>query len=424
MTFLSWLACAGTVRTDVVTDTTSDASDAETDTVTAPPTDPPTDSPPTDQPPTDLPPPLDRLPTAMAVVTPSTGLAPLTVHLDATGTDWGDGPSVAQWTVGATVVEGVEVDVVVLETTTVTLTVTDADGDISVAETVDVTIEPPVCASYESLPTLLGPLANLELDEASGLRASRVNPGVLWSHNDRNDLPYDGARVFALGMDAQSLGEFWLAGIEAYDFEDMELGPGPDGEDWLWVGDVGDNHFERETIEVHRFREPDVDAGGGDGGIGFIDSGVETLTMTWPGEVLNSEAILLDPQTGELFVISKNIDGLSEVFRYPMPFRPDETVVLESVGPLTVVDTDSKNITGAAISSDGSRVAVRTYTHLLLWERPVGSALGDVFSSEPCVSRLPPQSGGESIAWALDDIDLLTVAEGEGAALLQVPPQP
>ena len=47
-----------------------------------------------------------------------------------------------------------------------------------------------------------GTVANVALNEASGLVASRTNPGVLWSHNDGGERP----GVFALGLDGADLG--------------------------------------------------------------------------------------------------------------------------------------------------------------------------------------------------------------------------
>ena len=76
------------------------------------------------------------------------------------------------------------------------------------------------------------------ITEASGLAGSRVNPGVLWTHNDSGGLP----RVFALDLTGHLLGTWNLPGVNANDYEDIAVGPGPEaGVSYLYVGDIGDN---------------------------------------------------------------------------------------------------------------------------------------------------------------------------------------
>ena len=65
-------------------------------------------------------------------------------------------------------------------------------------------------------------MAQPALVEASGLVASRAQPGLLWAHNDSGGAP----EVFAIGEDGSDRG--WsVAGAAARDWEDMAAGPGP-----------------------------------------------------------------------------------------------------------------------------------------------------------------------------------------------------
>src|SRR5688572_21995068 len=56
--------------------------------------------------------------------------------------------------------------------------------------------------------------------EASGLVASRQNPGVLWTHNDSG---YRGS-VFALSTNGTLLGKYDLSNVFSGDFEDIACG--------------------------------------------------------------------------------------------------------------------------------------------------------------------------------------------------------
>src|SRR5689334_12693906 len=73
------------------------------------------------------------------------------------------------------------------------------------------------------------------IKESSGLAASRIHPGVYWTHNDSDDGPYVYAVDSATG---KTVARVTLTGIGTpRDVEAISLGP--DGQ--LYVGDIGDN---------------------------------------------------------------------------------------------------------------------------------------------------------------------------------------
>ena len=50
-----------------------------------------------------------------------------------------------------------------------------------------------------------------------------------------------------------------LKGIVHNDFEDISQGKGPTpGVNYIYLGDIGNNHYDREEIFVYRFPEPDI----------------------------------------------------------------------------------------------------------------------------------------------------------------------
>ena len=79
------------------------------------------------------------------------------------------------------------------------------------------------CPIYEPRERF-GRIKNKALTEASGLVASDQNPDVLWSHNDSGAQ----AVVYAMTAQGKHLGAFQLFGVEAVDWEDIAIGPGPD----------------------------------------------------------------------------------------------------------------------------------------------------------------------------------------------------
>src|SRR4051812_8628176 len=70
----------------------------------------------------------------------------------------------------------------------------------------------------------LAVIPDFGLNEASGLMASRQNPGVIWTHNDSS---YPGV-LFALSTNGTLLGLYSMSFGYAGDYEDMALGPGPE----------------------------------------------------------------------------------------------------------------------------------------------------------------------------------------------------
>ena len=77
------------------------------------------------------------------------------------------------------------------------------------------------CPSY--LPgRKVGAISAGYIDEASGLVASRKNPGVFWVHNDSGDA----ARVYALSREGKLLGIYQLDKVVAIDFEDIAIATG------------------------------------------------------------------------------------------------------------------------------------------------------------------------------------------------------
>ena len=78
-------------------------------------------------------------------------------------------------------------------------------------------------------PRVLEELGRLppELRESSGLAVSRMQPGVLWSHNDSGDAP----TLYAIDVKGHLLATVAVANVVARDWEDIAAGPCPADED-------------------------------------------------------------------------------------------------------------------------------------------------------------------------------------------------
>ena len=250
-----------------------------------------------------------------------------------------------------------------------------------------------------------GNVASGLLTETSGIAVSRNNAGVIWAHNDSGDT----ARVFAMTTSGAHLGWFNLSGADATDWEDMGLGPGPTADKtYLYLADIGDNASARTSIQVYRALEPTVSASApvGDG----VALAAERLNFTYPDHAHNAEAFFVDPTTGELWIITKELSGVAQLFRAPANLAAGSTTVLVAAGSISL--GSGNLVTGADIAPDGDLIALRTYGQVRLYWRDSGQSVPASLAGPVCLSAVKAEPQGESIAFAADSASYYTISEG------------
>ncbi|MDH7601646.1 MAG: hypothetical protein QHI38_05810 [Armatimonadota bacterium] len=248
-----------------------------------------------------------------------------------------------------------------------------------------------------------GTLPTDELDEVSGIAASRKNPGVLWVHNDSGDS----ARVFAITPEGKLLGVYSLSGVEARDWEDIAVGPGPKpGESWLYIGDIGDNNAVRPMVFIYRVAEPTVSTAQEAVRAELAD--VEKITLKYEDGPRDAEVVMVDPQKGDLYIISKRTDRC-KVYRVPSwELKAGATVTMRCVAQLPWGWA-----TGGDISPDGSEILVRGYTNAGLWKRPQSGELWNAFEGKQYIVPLEKEQQGEAICFDAQGKGYYTTSEGK-----------
>jgi hypothetical protein len=247
-----------------------------------------------------------------------------------------------------------------------------------------------------SPPETLCRIADKRITESSGLAASRTQDGVFYTHNDSGDGP----RVFRFDREGNVTGVFELPGVVARDWEDMAsatLRQKP----FLFVGDIGDNARAREWVTVYRFPEPT--------GPGGQVPSREAYRLTYPDGAHDCEALLVDPKTGDVVLVTKERTGPTFVFR----FRPagGGEYTLSRVCTL-VVDTGGlggRLVTGGDFAPDGRSVVLRTYSAALEFDVPDDRAW---WKSVPRTIVTAPETQGEAVCFSRDGSHLLTTSEG------------
>ncbi|NVB39677.1 hypothetical protein G6O69_17675 [Pseudenhygromyxa sp. WMMC2535] len=247
-----------------------------------------------------------------------------------------------------------------------------------------------------------GTVTLAELDEASGMVRSRSQE-LLWVHNDSGDL----ARLFALDLGGELVAELRLEGAGALDWEDLAIGPGPEPGDYLYAGDIGDNGEARPYITIYRLPEPADVASLGDDPLLVADW--DALELTYPDGSHNAETLLVDPVSGDLFIVTKGEE--TGLYRLAAPLAAGE---LEK---LADPNYPSALATGGEISPQGDFVAVRGYIDAFLWPRADGQTIGEAMLAEPCEIPVASEPQGETLAIDADSMGYFTLSEGTGQPL-------
>lgn len=246
--------------------------------------------------------------------------------------------------------------------------------------------------------TLSGHLSDRGLAEASGAAPSRSNPGLFWTIGDSGNPP----ELLAIDSAGILRGRFALINAANVDWEAVSVGSCPQGT-CVYIGDVGDNGERRSEVTIYRVVEPVVR-----NPERVTVSGVETLRLRYPTQSHDVEAMGVTPD-GNLLLVTKGRSAGVLVYQV-------DAAAWSQAGAVTATRTDSlpivpqggtgRLVTDLALTTDGTRLVVRTYRDLFVFDR---AADGRLTPSHACdiVGREPQ---GEGVAW-LPDGRLLLVSE-------------
>ncbi len=263
------------------------------------------------------------------------------------------------------------------------------------------------CVRYAA-PMALGRVSSALINEASGIAASRDREGVYYVHNDSGDS----ARFFALDPRGALLGEYHLNGATATDWEDMAVGPCPSGS-CAYLADIGDNLSLRSRCVIYRVHEPAPTAPS----TTPIDVAFERFPFVYPDGAHNAETILVNPENGDVYIVTKVATGPSAVYRYPAPLRPDVQVTLTRVTSIDAPAGGSAQFTGGSVHPCGDRILLRVYDRLYEYPRAPMMPFESVFTAMPTRVVVAPEPQGEAVTYQRDGRGYVTVSEGGSPAL-------
>ncbi|MGW4514695.1 WD40 repeat domain-containing protein [Streptomyces sp. NPDC004393] len=223
------------------------------------------------------------------------------------------------------------------------------------------------------------------ITESSGLAASRLHPGIYWTHNDSDDGPY----IYAVdGRTGKTVATVTLSGIgRPRDAEAISIGPGNE----IYVGDIGDNFGGRwPYVWIYRLPEPKV----------LKDQTIRATqyVVKYANGPRDAESLVVHPRTGRVYIIDKKEDG-GHLYEGPAQLSSTGANIFRPVATVDLWATD------AAFSPDGGHLVVRGYFGGIAYAWNGGRI------KRQGRLNVPLQRQGESVTYSTDGSKLLYGSE-------------
>ncbi|CAG5006457.1 hypothetical protein DYBT9275_03823 [Dyadobacter sp. CECT 9275] len=246
------------------------------------------------------------------------------------------------------------------------------------------------------------------IDEASGIAPGRSMKGYLWTLQDSGQ-PHS---LYLLSGNATTIKEYDLPGTNNHDWEDIATGPGPEtGINYIYVADIGNNNAPLTSSNII-YRIPEINQEGEF----FSQNKLEKITFTYPDGPRDAEALLLDPVTKDLFVISKETSSTG-IYRLPFPQSTTNVIQAEKVG----VVPSMLLVTAGDVSPSGDEILIRTYLMVYHWRKKSGESIGQTLTraaDKQFLVAAEPQ--GEGICFDADAKGFFTLSEKANAASVKL----
>lgn len=235
-------------------------------------------------------------------------------------------------------------------------------------------------------------LKDPRITESSGLAASRLHPGIYWTHNDSDD----GAYLYAVdSRTGVTVATVTMTGVGApRDVEAISIGP----DNQIYVGDIGDNLGGTwDHVWIYRLPEPKQ----------LKDQTVRATQydVKYADGARDAEALMVHPKTGRVYIADKKEDGGS-LYEGPAQLSTSGTNVFKRVAAVGLWVTDG------AFSPDGKRLAVRGYFGGILYDWNGGK------TKRIQQLSVPLQRQGESMTYTTDGSRILYGSEGAGSTVV------
>ena len=277
-------------------------------------------------------------------------------------------------------------------------------------------------------PHLVTLFRDRDLDEISGLTASRRTAGIFWLHNDHPRKPL----LHAIDAAGQRRGSVQIEGARAIDWEDIASYT-LDGKHWLLIGDIGDNGGVRDEYELIAIEEPAVPAAGQ----------VITVKPAWrvrfryPDAPHDCESLAVDVANRSILLLTKRT---RVPMLYSLPLGSNDKGLqiatllheVDTIPPASQAERTARypaarysgHPTGMDIDAAGRRAIVLTYRNVWLFTRSPRQTWAQAFANTPQRIPLPPLAQAEAIGFDQGGSSFFVSGERLPAPWIRFDPSP
>lgn len=225
------------------------------------------------------------------------------------------------------------------------------------------------------------------INEVSGITDSKANTGKFWAQEDSGNPP----QLFLIQHDGKVVKKITLMGITNRDWEDLAL-----IKDTIYLAETGDNHQLYNEYAIHLFAEPKQE----------MDTvkNIKTVKFRYPDGSHDAEALLVDPSTKDIFIITKR-DVPSRIYKISAPYT-------NTVSTATFVDTlPFSSVVSAAISYDEKEIIIKTYSQLYHYTKNSTESIPQAIEKGSTTVPYEIEPQGEAVTFKLDHSGYLTLSE-------------
>lgn len=242
-----------------------------------------------------------------------------------------------------------------------------------------------------------GKIENIEIDEASGIVASRSFPGHFWTHNDSGDY----ARLFFIDETGQTVSEVKIAEATNRDWEDITIFYDKETQkNYILIADIGDNKAQYEFLTLYMIEEPST----------MMPTETtlpiyKKMILKYPNGKRDAETVMVDPKTQDIYIVSKREP---QVFLYHIayPYPLADTIV-----PQKILTLPLTQIVAGDISPDGKEILLKNYDFIYYYKRENNETISQALAHEPLLLAYTKEPQGEAICFSHDATSFFTVSE-------------
>jgi hypothetical protein len=250
-----------------------------------------------------------------------------------------------------------------------------------------------------------GKLDKKFINEASGIDASEINAGALWTHNDSGG-DADAYLIDSLG---KYVAKISFKDLKNRDWEEIAVAKHADTS-YLYIGDIGDNRAIYATKYIYKCIEPKLKKDETK-----LITAFDTIAFALEDGPRDTEAFFVDENTQDIYIFSKREPEIS-VYLLPYPQATKEIFTAKKIATLPITQ-----IVAADYDAQTNELLLKNYETVYYWKKNKDESWQSMFARLPLKQPYIPEPQGEAICFAHSGNGYYTLSEeakGEKPTLL------